>query len=85
MTWNTLEEIKSPTWRELTAIKFGILSFLPLISSKSLYWFSDNQAAVHIVTNGSRKKHLQYLAVGIFKLFVERHFNYSGLDTSVRK
>ena len=68
MTWNTLEKTKSSTWRELTAIKFGILSFLSLISNKSLYWFSDNQAALHIVTNGSRKKHLQYLAVRIFKL-----------------
>ena len=68
MTWNTLEKTKSSTWRELTAIKFGILSFLSLISKKFLYWFSDNQAVVHIVTNGSKKKHLQYLAVGIFKL-----------------
>ena len=25
---------------------------------------------MHIVTNGSRKKHLQYLAVGIFKLYL---------------
>ena len=86
MTWNTLEKTKSSTWRELTAIKFGILSFLPLISNKSLYWFSGNQAAVDIVTNGSRKKHLQYLALGIFKLCLLNSISIIlPLDTSVPK
>ena len=31
ITWNTVEKTKSFIWRELTAVKFGILSFLPLI------------------------------------------------------
>ena len=58
----------SSTWRELSAILYSIRSFKELLSSKSINWFTDNFAASLIVSKGSRKNHLQDLAIDIFNL-----------------
>ena len=52
------EEELSSTWRELTAICYGLQSFEGLLSGKSINWFTDNYAASLIVPKGSRKKTL---------------------------
>ena len=65
MTWNSLEKTKSFTGEKIDIYKI----WHPFLSTTYFqHWFSDNEAAVHIVANGSKKKQLQYLAVGIFKL-----------------
>ena len=40
--WSSDEKLKISTWREMTAVQFGLNS-LKFISCKSVYWFSDNQ------------------------------------------
>ena len=47
-TWKPHESSKSSTRRELIAIHYGLCSFLPILRNKSVFWFSDNQSAVHI-------------------------------------
>ena len=64
--WSSDERLKSSTWRELTAVHLGLDSFKKFISCKSYYWFSDNQSAVHIIENGSKKLALQAIAIDIF-------------------
>ena len=44
-SWSDDETLESSTWRELKAIHFGLLSFLPFVKNKVIYWFADNQAA----------------------------------------
>ena len=44
----------------------GLDSFKKLIRCKSIYWFSDNQSAVHTIENGSKKLALQAIAIDIF-------------------
>ena len=65
--WSSDERLKSSTWRELTAVHLGLDSFKKFISCKSIYWFSDNQSAVHIIENGSEKLVLQAAAIDIFE------------------
>ena len=50
--WSSDEKSKTSTWREMTAVHFGLDLFKKFISRKSVYWFSDNQVAVHIIENG---------------------------------
>ena len=64
--WSSDERLKSSTWRELTAVHLGLVSFKKLISCKSVYWFLDDQPAVHIIENGSKKVALQAIAIDIF-------------------
>ena len=51
--WSSDKRFKSSTWREMTAVHLGLDSFKKFISCKSIYWFPDNQSAVHIIENGS--------------------------------
>ena len=50
----------------MTAVHLGLDSFKKLIRCKSIYWFSDNQSAVHIIENGIKKLALQAIAIDIF-------------------
>ena len=52
--WSSDERLKSSTWTELTAVHLGLDSFKKFISCKSIYWFSDNQSAVHIIETAVR-------------------------------
>ena len=67
-TWKPHESSKSCTWRELTAIHYGLCSFLPILRNKSVFWFSDNQPAVHIAQFGSQKTYLQAIALDIYSV-----------------
>ena len=60
------ESDMSSTWRELEAVSFSMQSFAPLLQGRVVHWETDNQAAVSIVAKGSRKPHLQKLAVTIY-------------------
>ena len=70
-TWLPVERCRSSTWREMTAVHYGLNSFLPFLKSKSVYWFSDNQDAVNNVNYCSRKLELQSIALDIFS--AQRH------------
>ena len=65
--WSSDERLKSSTWREMTAVHLGLDSFKKFIGCKSIYWFSDDQSAVHIMKNGSKKLALQAIAINIFQ------------------
>ena len=67
-TWKPHESSKSSTWRKLTAIFYGLCSFLPILRNKSVFWFSNNQSAVHIAQFGSQKTYLQTIAVDIYSV-----------------
>ena len=60
----------SSTWRELKAIHNVLLSFAAKLQGHKIKWFTDNQAAQSIVTNGSRRLHLQDGALSIFELYM---------------
>ena len=67
-TWKPHESSKSSTWRELTAIHYGLCSFLPILRNKSVFWFSDNQSLVHIPQFGSQKTYLKTIALNIYSV-----------------
>ena len=69
--WEVSEGEKSSTWRELSAIDYALKSFLPIIKSSYLKWFSDSQTAVRIIQVGSMKKELHDLAIKIFQCCAE--------------
>ena len=54
------------TFRELANVHFSLASFLPHIKNSSVKFLVDNQAAVHIIENGSMKQDMQYFATKIF-------------------
>eukprot|EP00117_Sycon_ciliatum_P022902 scpid26163/ scgid19621/ Retrovirus-related Pol polyprotein from transposon gypsy; Reverse transcriptase; Endonuclease len=62
------EKRLSSTWRELRAVKLVLESLAPKIAGKACIHRTDNQAAAHIIENGSRKEHLQEEAMAIHKL-----------------
>ena len=61
--WKKREADKSSTWCELRAIKETLVCFQDAFASKTLKWFTDNQACVRIVQNGSMKMELQRMAM----------------------
>ena len=67
-TWKPHESSKSSTWRELTAIHYGLCSFLLILRDKSVFWFSDNQSVVHIAQFWSQKTYLQTITLDIYSV-----------------
>lgn len=63
--WNSDEQWRSSTWREMRAILLAIQSFAPSINGKCVKWFTDNQGCVSIVNKGSMKPDLQSLALEV--------------------
>jgi hypothetical protein len=55
------------TWKELTAVKQGLLSVIHILSGKRITWFTYNQNVVSIVSKGSTKTVLQELTLDIFR------------------
>ena len=58
----------------MTSVHYGLNSFLPLSKSKSVYWFSDNQAAgitlTIVVVNWSFSQlHLMYFLFAYITIF----------------
>ena len=66
--WSPAESGQSSTWRELEAIRFALLSFLPCIRACGLNLLTDSQCAAKIIESGSMKPHLNSLAVDIFNI-----------------
>ena len=66
--FKSCEVLKSSTWRELEAIRFGLESFHDKLSYKSVLWLTDNRAAMFISSSGSCKLDLQELALKIYDL-----------------
>ena len=66
--WSDIDKNRSSTWKELTAVKFVLLSLLDLLKDKRIKWFTDNQKVASIVKKGSMKCHLQNIAYEIFNI-----------------
>ena len=64
----SFEQIKSSTWRELSAILYALESFKEQLFRQNVIVHTDNMAASIIIKSGSRKKELQDLAIEIFNL-----------------
>lgn len=68
--FSSFESIQSSTYRELKAIYYVLKAHAVSLSHKKVKIFTDNQNASRIVLAGSRKQHLQSIAVDIFALCV---------------
>ncbi|XP_068203660.1 uncharacterized protein [Palaemon carinicauda] len=66
--WTAVEAVQSSTWRELVAVLRVLQSLSKVLASHRVKWFSDNQAVTSIVKKGSMKKHLQDIAIEIFRV-----------------
>ena len=53
--WAEHEGSKNSTWREIKAIHFSLLSFLPFLRQKGVFWHTDNKDTVSVAQNGSSK------------------------------
>ena len=62
------ESCLSSTWRELDAIRFSITSLAPHLQNHVAVWATDNNPAVSIVHNGSKRPHLHTIAVDIYQV-----------------
>ena len=65
--WTIEESELSSTWRELQAVALVLRSVATKLAHCNLRWFTDNQNVVRIIQVGSRKDHLQSIAIEIFK------------------
>ena len=73
--WSSEERSMSSTWREMKAIYYSLLSFLPLLKGQNIHWFSDNQSTISVINHGSMKVHLQKLALDIFSLCLNNNIS----------
>ena len=81
--WSEYEATLSSTWRELKAVSFVLASFALKLAGHRVKWFTDIQNVVHIVEAGSKKQHLQVVALSIFRnVFPAWHKARHGLDPS---
>ena len=62
--WSQYEALLSSTWRELKAVAMVLDSFAPKLAMQSKM---DNQNVVLVVEAGSKKQHLQVIALSIFE------------------
>ena len=69
--WSPEESVLRSTWRELKAV-FNVLTALAAkLRGHKVKWFTDNQGVVSIITNGSKKPHLQEGALSIFEVCMQ--------------
>ena len=66
--WSEAEVILSSSWHELKAIHNVLVSFAQKLQGHKVKWFTDNQSVRSIVTNGSKKMHLQDGTLSIFEI-----------------
>ena len=65
--WSEYEASLSSTWRELKAVALVLSSLVSKLAGHRVKWFTDNQNVVRIVQTGSRRNHLQLIALNIFE------------------
>ena len=73
--FSNFEKMESSTSRELSAVKYVLQSFGNIIANESIQVNIDNISACRILSVGSSKKHLQSLAVDVFKHCVKFNIN----------
>ena len=73
--WSPEEAAKSSTWRELTAVYRVLHSMAAKLQDSRVRWFTDNQNVVRILQVGSRKEHLQKVALDVFSLSMNNHIH----------
>ena len=66
--WSPEEAARSSTWRELCGVQRVLESIACSLKNERLRWFTDNANIVQILTVGSKKPHLQTLALSIFSV-----------------
>ena len=86
-SFSTEEASRSSTWRELEAVVYAVRSFTPMLKGRVVNWETDNQAVPVIVTKGSKKEHLQQLAVQLYFICkhndINLHLNWIPRDENV--
>ncbi|VDI13580.1 Hypothetical predicted protein [Mytilus galloprovincialis] len=65
--WSESESTKSPTLKELNAVKHILLSMVDIIIDKRIKWFIVNQNVVSFVVKGDMKPELQDITLCIFE------------------
>ena len=70
--WSQYEATLSSSWRELRAVSLVLKSFAPKLAGHRVKWLTDNQNVVRIVEAGSKKQHLQIIALSIFESCFQR-------------
>ena len=73
--WDDAERCKSATWRELAAIEFSLRSFVQLLKSAHVKWYTDNRTVATIVGVGSMKLDLQKIAIDIFQFCINNNIS----------
>ena len=73
--WSPEEAIQSSTWRELSAVYRVLHSMAAKLRNSRVRWFTDNQNVVHILRVGSKKQHLQKVAMDVFTLSMSNHIH----------
>ena len=68
------EQLTGSTERELLAIYYVLMSYCEDLIAKKVKVYSDNQGACRIISAGSRRPHLQKIAIDIFRISVEHNF-----------
>ena len=71
--WTADDINKSSTYRELKAIFYVCVSYVGQLKQKKVKLFTDNQAAVRIVSIGSSCPELQAIALQIFSVCLTNH------------
>ncbi len=66
-TFSHQEALQSSTFRELSAVSYTLKGFQHLLQNQCVLWHSDSLNTAKIIRNGSPKKHLQTLALDIFR------------------
>ena len=69
--WTAAEAIQSSTWRELSAVYLVLLSVANKLVNARVRWFTDNQNVVWILQVGSKKPHLQKIALKVLSLAIQ--------------
>ena len=69
--WTEAEARESSTWRELQAVQKILPRLISSLERKSVRWNTDNKNVVTILTGGSMKPSLQYIAVQIFNYLID--------------
>lgn len=71
--WSESEALQSSTWRELKAVALVLESVVSKLRNERVKWFTDNQNVARILVVGSRKEHLQEIALTVFRLLFQHN------------